>query len=177
MIQRIEFLILAALLAATGVPALAVDGIALEGGNGDGTDMGRVAAQWDWKNRWLQGAEWHVGGYWNLGLGYWTHDAAPGQNDEIAEVGLTPVFRLQQNGLAGPYAEFGIGIHLLSRTSLGSRRFSTKFQFGDHVGFGYRFGAKAAFDLSYRFQHLSNASIKQPNNGIEFHQVRLQYHF
>ena len=158
--------------------AKAVDGVAVEGGRGDGTDMGRVAVQWDWNKRWLQGQNWHVGGYWDLGLGYWTRDdVQPGQNDEIAEIGLTPVFRLQQNDLKGPYAELGIGFHLLSRTSLGDKRFSTMFQFGDHLGVGYRFGAKGAFDISYRYQHLSNADIKRPNNGIDFNQIRLQYHF
>jgi len=65
----------------------------------------------------------------------------------------------------------------LSKTSLGDKRFSTMFQFGDHLGVGYRFGTKGAFDLSYRYQHLSNASIKRPNNGINFNQIRLQYHF
>jgi hypothetical protein len=31
--------------------------------------------------------------------------------------------------------------------------------------------------LSYRYQHLSNAGIKQPNQGINFHLLRFQYHF
>ena len=52
---------------------------------------------------------------------------------------------------------------------------STAFQFGNHIGVGYRFGAKGSYDLGYRFQHLSNASIKRPNAGINFNQVRLQY--
>ncbi|MBK8571024.1 MAG: acyloxyacyl hydrolase [Nitrosomonadales bacterium] len=29
-----------------------------------------------------------------------------------------------------------------------------------------RFGDRKEFDLSYRFQHLSNGSIKTPNPGI-----------
>jgi lipid A 3-O-deacylase len=163
---------LVAVIAWAAAPAaMAVDGIAIEGGGGDGTDMGRIAIQWDWNQRWF------LGGYWDLGLGYWRADALPGQNEEIVEIGFTPVFRLQRNSLDGPYAELGIGAHLLSRTQIGDRRFSTKFQFGDHIGFGYRFGAKREWDLGYRFQHLSNASIKKPNDGINFHQVRLQYHF
>ena len=170
--------ILGGLLALTSGAAPAIDGVAVEGGRGDGADMGRLAIQWDWKSRWLEGQTWHAGGYWDLGLGYWKRDdVRPGQNDEIFEIGLTPVFRVQQNDLQGPYAELGIGAHLLSRTSLGDKRFSTKFQFGDHLGVGYRFGAKGAFDLSYRYQHLSNAGIKRPNNGINFNQIRLQYHF
>ena len=170
--------ILTALLAAASVPAFAVDGIAVEAGHGDSTDMGRIAVQWDWKSRWFQGKDWHLGGYWDVGIGYWKwRDALPGQNENITEIGLTPVFRFQQNDLKGIYVEAGIGFHLLSRTSLGDRRFSTMFQFGDHLGLGYRFGDKGAFDLGYRLQHLSNASIKRPNDGITFHQVRLQYHF
>ena len=122
-------------------------------------------------------ADWHVGGYWDLGIGYWRRDALPGENENIWEIGFTPVFRIQRNTLTGPYAEAGIGAHLLSRTQIGDKRLSTKFQFGDHLGFGYRFGVKGAWDLGYRFQHLSNASIKSPNDGINFHQVRLQYRF
>jgi len=171
-------LILAGLLALAAGPVLAVDGVAVELGSGDGADMGRVALQWDWNKRWLQTQNWHVGGYWDLGLGYWKDDGvAPGRNDEIVEIGLTPVFRLQQNDLKGFYGELGIGAHFLSKTSLGDQRFSTSFQFGDHLGAGYRFGAKGAFDLSLRYQHLSNGSIKKPNDGINFSQVRLQYHF
>jgi len=49
------------------------------------------------------------------------------------------------------------------------------FQFGEHLGFGYRFGVTGAYDLGYRFQHISNGNIKDPNDGINFHQIRLQY--
>jgi hypothetical protein len=166
-----------ALLALAG-EAAAVDGMALELGSGDGPDMVRIAAQWDWGRRWFQGAEWHLGGYWDFGLGYWKDgDVLPGQNEDVAEIGLTPVFRLQRNGLSGPYLEAGIGAHVLSRTQLGDKRLSTQFQFGDHLGFGYRVGARRAWDVAYRFQHLSNGGIKKPNDGINFHQVRLQYWF
>ena len=167
----------AAMLVMASVPALAVDGMAIEAGNGDGANMERIAVQWDWERRWFQGERWHLGAYWDLALGHWRRDVQPGENGEITEIGLTPVLRLQQNDLKGPYFEAAIGYHLLSRTSLGGKRFSTAFQFGDHLGFGYRFGAKKAFDLGYRFQHLSNADLKRPNNGINFNQIRLQYHF
>ena len=176
--KKAKGLILAVWLAFVTGRAFAVDGVAVELGSGDGADMGRIALQWDWGKRWLQTQNWHVGGYWDLGAGYWKQDdVLPGQNDEIFEIGLTPVFRFQQNDLTGLYGELGIGAHFLSRTSLGDKKFSTSFQFGDHLGVGYRFGAKGAFDLSYRFQHLSNGSIKRPNHGINFNQVRLQYHF
>lgn len=163
--------------------AAAVDGISITGGfgaassEGSGTKMARVSLQWDWSARWFEGAKWHVGGFWNVGVGYWKRDAAPREYDDLYEIGFTPVFRLQQNDLKGLYGEVGVGAHFLSHTSLGNKNFSTSFQFGSHVGIGYRFGAKNAFDLSYGYQHLSNADIKQPNDGIDFHEIRLQYHF
>jgi lipid A 3-O-deacylase len=159
-------------------PAHAIDGMSVELGTGDHADMARVGVQWDWKQRWFQGANWHLGGYWDLAAGYWHEgDTRAGQHDGLFDLGITPVFRIQPNGLVGPYVEAAIGFHLLSHTSIGNRRFSTAFQFGDHVGFGYRFGARGGYDLGYRFQHLSNASIKRPNSGINFHQIRLQYNF
>ena len=158
-------------------PAAALDGVALEAGRGNGTDMGRVALQWNWNARWLQGSSWHLGGYWDLGLGYWRRDAVAGQNGDITEIGLTPVFRIQRNDLSGLYGELAVGAHFLSRTALGDKRFGTSFQFGDHVGIGYRLGAKGAVDLGYRYQHMSNGGIKAPNNGVTLHQIRLGYHF
>ena len=65
----------------------------------------------------------------------------------------------------------------LEATSLGDKHFCSAFQFGNHLGFGYRFGARGEFDLSYRYQHLSNAGIKLPNSGLDSKQVRLQYWF
>ena len=160
------------------LPARAVDGVAFEIGSGDGVDMARVGVQWDWNKRWFQGANWHLGGYWDVAAGYWHRgDVRAGEHDEIFDIGVTPVFRIQPNSLIGPYVEAAIGFHLLSHTSIGDRRMSTAFQFGDHLGVGYRFGARGSFDLGYRFQHLSNASIKRPNPGINFHQIRLQYRF
>jgi opacity protein-like surface antigen len=173
-------ILMAMMLSAWSVASMsshAIDGVSVEGGGGDGTDMGRVGVQWDWKAKWFQGQNWHLGGYWDLSVGYWHNSSLPGFNEGITEIGLTPVFRLQQNDLRGPYVEAAIGFHLLSKTSIGDKRLSTAFQFGDHLGAGLRFGPKGQYDLGYRFQHLSNAGIKRPNNGVNFHQVRFQYHF
>jgi hypothetical protein len=167
----------ALLLAFNLCPARAVDGVSIEAGRGDGTNMARVGVQWHWKSRWFQRQNWHLGGYWDLALGQWHRSSPPGYNENITEIGLTPVFRWQRNDLQGPYLEAAIGFHLLSRTSLLDQRFSTAFQFGEHIGAGFRIGAKGEFDLGYRFQHLSNGGIKRPNDGINFHQVRFQYYF
>jgi hypothetical protein len=171
-------LFVSAMLVMQAVPAWAIDGFAVEVGQDRKTDMARIAAQWQWSKRWLQGQAWHVGGYWDLSVAQWERDqATPGDRKQVTEIGLTPVFRLQGNDLRGLYLEGGIGAHLLSATQLGDKRFSTAFQFGEHLGFGYRFGVRGAMDVSYRYQHLSNADIKKPNDGINAHQLRLLYWF
>jgi hypothetical protein len=173
----------AALVAAlcASAPAHAIDGFAVQGGRStdDDVNRGTIALTWDWGKPLLRiSSDWHIGGFWEASLSQWHKgDVAPGKNENITDLGFTPVFRLQPNSLVGPYLEAAIGLHLFSSSQIGNKRMATMFQFGDHIGFGYRFGAKSAFDLGYRYQHHSNASIKRPNPGINFHEVRLHYHF
>ncbi len=170
-------MIFAAALALCGMQSShAVDGFAVVAGEGRNSEILRVGAQWQWSKRWLQGERAHLGGFWDFGVAQWRRDEA-GQHDSLAEISLTPVFRLQANELRGLYLEGGIGAHLLSKTSLGAKRYSTMFQFGEHLGFGYRFGRRSAADIGYRYQHISNADIKTPNSGADYHQIRLQYWF
>jgi len=164
--------------------ARAVDSMSVVLGTSDSSNaevgMLRIGVQWNWSKRWAITPNWHIGGYWDLDFGYWSNDSPRKTNNGMTDVGFTPTFRLQQTSMGpiSPYAEGAIGFHLLSETSVSEeRRFSTTFQFGDHVGLGFRFGYRHAMDLGYRFQHLSNGGIKDPNQGINFHQVRFQYHF
>lgn len=177
--KRFWMLAWAAVLAVAG-SAHAVDGVSVEVGNGDATDMWRVGAQWNWDQKWFTGGDWVLGGYWDLSLGAWDGDSNAGGNKNITEAGLTPVFRWQQktpSGLA-PYLEGAIGFHLLSKTRINAKReFGSAFQFGTHVGAGIRFGDRRQFDLGYRYQHLSNGGIKNPNDGINFNQLRFAYSF
>ncbi|MDH5535742.1 MAG: acyloxyacyl hydrolase [Betaproteobacteria bacterium] len=158
-------------------PAAAVDSIALEAGSGYGTDMARVALQRDMRQRWLESGDWQLGSYWKVGLGYWRRNAAAGQDADLAEIGLTPVLRFQQTSGRGLYVEGGFGVHLLSRSHIGDLRLGTLVQFGSSIEVGFRFGDKGQYDLSVCYQHLSNADIKQPNDGIDFNQIRFRHHF
>lgn len=160
--------------------ASAVDGVSVEYGNGDATDMARIGAVWNWDKQWFTDGDWLVTGFWEASLGRWNGHSAAGNNQTITDLGITPVFRFQQKNRSGlsPYAEAAIGFHLISPTFINAdRKFSTAFQFGDHVGFGVSFGDRQQFDLGYRFQHLSNGSIKEPNQGINFNQIRFGYQF
>ena len=164
---------LLAILSAAAFPAHAVDGVSAEAGTGNqGVHLARLGAQWDWDRHWLEGGAWRLGGYWDLSAGAWN-----GGPRTVYDVGLTPTFRYERSGGGSPYLEGAIGFHWLSSVHISSTRdFSTRFQFGDHIGAGFRFGAQNRYDLGLRLQHLSNAGIRNPNPGINFLQIRFQVH-
>ena len=160
--------------------ACAVDGMSFEVGNGDSADTARVGAIWNWEKKWFTEGDWLVTGFWEAAVGTWRGHSTVGNNQTITDFGITPVFRLQQKNLTwfAPYGEAAIGFHLISPTFIyANRKFGSSFQFGDHVGFGVRLGERHQFDLGYRFQHLSNGSIKKPNQGINLNQIHFAYHF
>jgi len=141
----------------------------------------RLGLQNKWERTWMNDGAWYVGGYWDAELGYVETTREDNENDELYDLALIPVFRMQRDtslssGIS-PYAEAGIGPHLISETRLGDRRFSTALQFGSLIGFGLGFGDKGQYELSYRFQHISNSGIKTPNDGMNLHMLRLGYSF
>jgi hypothetical protein len=160
-------------LAASALPAQAVDGVALELGSGNGVEVLRAGAQWKWQRRWQPSANWRLGGYWELSAGAWD-----GGRNTVLDLGVAPVFRLEETQPSGsaPYFEAAIGLHLLSEQRItADKEFSTSWQFGDHLGAGLRFGARRQYDLGLRLQHLSNASFKRPNPGINLLLLRFAY--
>ena len=68
-------------------------------------------------------------------------------------------------GLAGMYS-----YHVYNNNG---RRFSTAFQFGDHLGVGYVFNN--GLDVGLKVQHFSNGAIKRPNSGANVAVVRVAY--
>jgi len=164
----------AALAFALVVPfqSKAVDGFAVEAGGGNGVDVVRAGAQWNWDKKWLDNGALHLGGYWDAQIGRW-HGAS-----SITDLSLTPTFRYQQSSGKGAYFEGAIGFHYLSGKNVtAAKQLSTNFTFGDHIGAGYRFGDRGQYDLGVRLQHLSNAGIKHPNPAVNFALVRFQYWF
>ncbi|OJZ17035.1 MAG: hypothetical protein BGP21_08855 [Thiobacillus sp. 65-29] len=156
----------------------AADGIAVGIGNGNDVDMVQVALTRSWDRQWFTEGDGYLTGYWEVSLAHWDPQAAGGQR--ILDLGFAPVFRLQSKAQSGwrSYLEGAIGVHLVSHTHVDAGRdLGSAFQFGDHVGIGLMFGQRGQLDLGYRFQHVSNADIKDPNSGVNFHQLRLGYLF
>ena len=182
-VKNAKYLIAAAVLALSSA-AHAIDGVSIVYGHSDSSNvnvnMGRVGVQWDWNKKLVEMGNWHLGGYWESDAGYWNNTSNARTHATILDIGFTPVFRIQQTTRSSiaPYVEAAVGLHLLSATSLNSQRqFGSSFQFGDHIGAGVRFGEKGKYDLGYRYQHFSNAGIKGPNQGVNYNELRLQYHF
>jgi hypothetical protein len=145
-----------------------VDSVSLETGRGTrDVDLWRIGVQWEQHEHWPADLRWQL--YWDLSVGGWRGDLG-----SVHDVGLTPVFRYAA-AARGPYFEAAIGFHVLSDSHVTrDLNFSTRFQFGDHVGVGYRF---QHYDFSARLQHLSNGGMRNPNPGINFLVLRAQYHF
>jgi len=184
MIRKTLAAALVALVSTAGlVPnAHALDGASFEVGQGeDDTELWRAGLQWSWKRRWFAERSWTLGAYWDLQLGRWSGPLKPGEpHQEIWDLGITPVFRLERAARTAlvPYFEAAIGFHLLSSVHINADTdFSTHFQYGDHLGAGVLFGEQQRYDLSVRAQHLSNGGLAHPNPGINFIELRAAVRF
>lgn len=142
------------------------------------TSMVDVALVWDPDLHF-----WQLGG-WDFSLrgelhAAWLHNSEGDDPRSLGAFGVTPLIRFgKMDGMIRPYVEAGVGFRLLTGTQLNSSYdISTAFQFADMVGAGLKFGNRGQYELGYRFEHVSNASIKRPNPGINFHQIRFGYFF
>jgi hypothetical protein len=121
---------------------------------------------------------WHVhfsmgtlAAYAEASIGRWHTGAVRGNATAWpTQVAVTPVLRLYPSLLPHWFAEIGVGPnYIVPLFHSGEKRFSTEFNFGDHLAIGRRFGAA---EISARVEHFSNAGIDHPNPGENFFQVR-----
>ena len=152
----------------------------VQAGIGDQSTRAYIAGlTWDWN--WRQ----HYGfgtlsGYFDADFGRWTTDRNGVEGYAwMTQVGLTPVLRLRPAGAAANwFAEIGVGVnYILPLYRSGTKRFSTEFNFGDHVAIGRDFGSRRQHEVAVRAEHFSNAGIAHPNPGENFAQLRYSYRF
>lgn len=163
---------LPATAAEPGSPVAAVSSAFIQAGFAKDARAYVVGASWDWS--WRRSLRWgEVGGYWESSIGQWrTRNAPEGDHSAlVTQVGITPVLRWHPSeSRPGLFLEFGIGANVLFPIyATDDKRFSTAFNFGDHLAVGHRWGRH---ELSLRLQHFSNAGIKHPNPGENFVQLR-----
>ena len=70
--------------------------------------------------------------------------------------------------------EFGIGPAYLSESNIGNRQKGSNFQFSDHFGVGVS-SADGHWRAGFAFRHISNLSIKTPNNAVDFKGVAIEW--
>ncbi|WP_345538210.1 acyloxyacyl hydrolase [Variovorax defluvii] len=100
-------------------------------------------------------------------------------HNNFTQLGAIALWRFRFDEGASPwFAEAGIGITQMNEQyETPDRRFSTLFQFTEQLGIGRTFGARGEHEISLRFQHFSNASIRKPNPGENFYRLRYAYRF
>jgi hypothetical protein len=165
-------------LSCAALPAHAVDGVSFEAGTGSHVRFARGSLMWNFQKALHESENLAISGYWNLDLAHWRgtrYNNQPGQNQNLNEIGITPMLRFQKPG-SKFYGEAGIGAHLLSDLYNNSdNRLSTAFEFGSKLGIGYIFSPRASVGLS--IQHYSNGGIKHPNSGVDFVSMKVSYFF
>jgi len=128
------------------------------------TDVVRLAYRQPLKDN----GAWWMPSHLQLGASLWRVPDIRGSTRRF-DLNATPVWR---SGTSWGYVEAGFGGYLLSKTiNNDENRLPSSFQFGSHLGAGFRLGEKQTLGIA--LQHLSNAGIKQPNGGIDL--ILVQY--
>lgn len=152
------------------------DQVFLQAGSADEAHSAAAGLAWwsDWHRR-LAGGE--LARYTELTAARWVRDGPARRDDpaddRVTQVGLAPVLRWQTGAAGGLFVEAGVGVNLISPLyQRQGKRFSTRFNFGDHLAIGLRFGPGGAHELALRIEHFSNAGLRLPNPGENFRQLR-----
>ncbi|AQV98210.1 acyloxyacyl hydrolase [Cupriavidus necator] len=146
--------------------------------NGHGVEKYEVAGRWEDIMQWQFSSRFSLALDGELSVANW-RALSREPSSQLMEFGVSPIFRLNYEGeYATPYLEASVGFHVLSHTEIaGGHSMGSAFQFADMVGVGVAFGKGRRFSVGYRFQHLSNAGIKEPNPGTNFSIGYVRYRF
>lgn len=148
---------------------------------GDGSRTRTVTAGLAWDLAWSRRlANGELSATMDASVGrWWVNEDGMVHSPWVTQLGMTPVLRYRWGeDRRRWFAELGVGINVLTPIfNDEDRRFSTAFNFGDHLALGRSFGDDAREEIALRVQHYSNGGIKQPNPGINFVQVRYSHRF
>ena len=151
----------------------------LQAGTARQTHEVSAGADWNWGwNRTL--GRGIVSGYFEAALSGWNYpNLQERETTWLGQVGAIPVLRYRPGGQGSPwFVEAGVGLTFTTTVyDTQSKRFSTRFNVGDHVALGTNFGDDRQHELALRVEHYSNAGIKEPNPGLDFVEIRYAYRF
>ncbi|MGN5476236.1 acyloxyacyl hydrolase [Cupriavidus basilensis] len=137
-----------------------------------------AAFLWDSGFAWGNPQGWLLDLQWEVNVARW-HSTSSSNPRNPWEFGVAPVVRLAWKRYSWvPFLELSLGLRLMSETrSADDHIYSTAFQFSEYGGLGVAFGKDQQFAVGYRYQHISNGGIKEPNPGTGFSTVYLRYRF
>lgn len=149
------------------------EGLGLRVGVGD--HFQRLELAWDSPSFWshdFSGGGSGLSLYGELGAAYW-HASDHRSPNNIWQFSAIPFLRWTVNDRF--FVEAGVGPTVFTRTRFADKNISTAFQFGDHIGAGFYLNRNSQVGL--RLSHFSNASIKDPNPGLNVAQLTYTYRY
>jgi len=146
----------------------------VEGANAHNAQALRIGGSLDWPSSWKLGPV-RIAGYTEVTIGRWRLEPdARLDRAYFTQVGVTPVVRFYGGETEGLFFEAGIGANVIApKYHSKHREQGSTFNFGDHVGLGWRSSGPAAWEATLRFEHFSNAGIREPNPGKNWTELRL----
>ncbi len=108
--------------------------------------------------------------------GYWKADSDSRYQKSAWDVDYVPMMHWRYPVAAQTRVdlEFGIGPAYLSESDIGNRQKGSNFQFSDHFGVGLG-SSDGHWRVGFAFRHLSNLSIRTPNNAVDFKGIALEW--
>jgi len=159
--------------------AHAIDTYSVDVGEGNRTSIVKIAVQQSWLSDESWFAEHNLDTYWEASVADIEgrkYQDREGQKQSFVDFGLTPVFRYRGASKRGLFAELGVGANYFTQKyDNNGSQLASNFEFGDHIGLGYLFSNN--IEVTLKFQHFSDAGIKEPNSGLNMGLIKIAYPF
>ncbi|HEX2544116.1 MAG TPA: acyloxyacyl hydrolase [Ramlibacter sp.] len=155
------------------------DGFVVQGGVGkDGAGLVGAGVLWDWDFQ-LMRRKAELTAHTELLVNQWRYDALGGGHASLTQLVLLPTLRINfSQGRSPWYLELGIGASWMNKSYVTpDKQFSTRWNFYDVLGVGYKFGADKRHEIGLRYVHISNGGVRKPNPGEDFLQLRYVQRF
>jgi len=155
------------------------ESVAVEIGSGEDVHIQSLDLDFDWCKACRLAAPEHTSLALEFAAQAMQAHRAHEANGNLLALGAMPLLRYGWPSRDGAvFVEDGVGIRLVSHTRLyDERQLSTAFQFGELLGIGLRFCPRNACEAGIRLEHMSNADIKKPNDGVTFAALRVAVHW
>ncbi len=147
-----------------------------DAGSGQGVNTLTLGAEWltPCECTWLR--EHNTEPRISAHVGFWdAHDHST-ENDNLWNAGVMGALRwpFAQASALRPFVQLSLGAGAISKTRIGPRHLSTAFQFQEQLEAGIALDPERRYELAAYISHTSNASIKEPNDGLTTFGVELR---